>query len=61
MPAVILSVSITIPRKVSQVEGPLILEVLTGTLIFVHSRSMACRLFELSVEPGEPEVKTSSR
>ena len=60
MPAVILLVSITIPKKVSWVDGPSILEVLMDTLIILHSKSMAWRLFEHSAEPGEPAVKKSS-
>ena len=62
MPAVILSVSLTIPKKMSWVDGPSIFEVLMGALIFLHSgKSMAWRLFEHSTEPGEPAVKKSSR
>ena len=38
VPAVILSLSITIPKKVSWVDGPSIFEVLMGTLIFLHCK-----------------------
>ena len=58
--AVILSVS-TIPKKVSWMDGPSVIEVLIGALIFLHSKSMAWRLFEHSSEPGEPAVKKLSR
>ena len=61
MPAVILSVSITIPKKVSWVDGPSTFEVLIDALIFLHSKSMAWRLFEHLTEPGEPAVKKLSR
>ena len=59
MPAIILLVSITIPKKVSWVDGPSIFEVLIRALIliFSHSKSLAWRLFEHSTEPGEPAVK----
>ena len=56
VPAVIPSVSMTIPRNVSLVDGPSILEVLTGALMVVQSESIACRLCEHSVEPGKPAV-----
>ena len=46
------SVSITIPRNVSQVDGPSNLEVLTGTLILLHKESIACRLSEHSFVPA---------
>ena len=61
MPAVILLVSITIPKKVSRVDGPSIFEVLIKALIFSQSKSLAWRLFEHSIEPGEPAVKKLSR
>jgi len=59
--AVMHSVSITIPRNVSQVDGPSTLEVLTGALISLHKESIACRLSKHSVVPGKPLVKKSSR
>ena len=61
MPTVLLSLTITIPKKVSWVDGPSIVEVLIGALIFLHSESMAWRLFKHSSEPGEPAVMESSR
>ena len=61
MPTVILLVSITIPRKVSWVDGPSILEVLTKALMLSHSESIGCRFFERSAELGEPVVKKLSR
>ena len=61
MPEVILSVSITIPKKVSWVDGPSIFDVLIKVLVFSHSKSMAWKLFEHSTEPGEPAVKKPSR
>ena len=61
MPEVILSVSITIPKKVSWVDGPSIFKVLISALIFLHSESMAWKLFELSTELVEPAVKKSFR
>ena len=61
MPAVIWSVSITIPKKASWVDGPSIFQVLIGALIFLHSKSMAWRLCEHSTDPREPAVKKSSR
>ena len=59
--AVMFSVSITIPRNMSRVDGPSILEVLTGALILLHRESIACRLSEHSSVPGEPAAKKSSR
>ena len=41
MPAVILMVSIKLPKKVRQMDGPSILEVLIGALMLPHSESMA--------------------
>ena len=61
MPEVILSVSITIPKKVSWVDGFSIFEVLIKALVFSHSKSMAWKLFEHSTEPGKPAVKKPSR
>ena len=61
MPEVILLVSITIPKKVSWVDGPSVFEVLIKALVFSHSKSMAWKLFERSTEPGEPAVKKPSR
>ena len=58
IPAVIPSVSIDDPKEC---EGPSILEVLTGMLMVVQSRSIACRLFDHSVESGELVVKKLSR
>ena len=55
IPAVILSVSITIPRKVSRVDRP------SGALMLSHSERIACRLSEHSIEPGEPAVKNLSK
>ena len=57
MPAVIYLVSIIIPKKVTQVDRPSILEVLTRALMFSYSRSIACRLFKHSVELGEPALR----
>ena len=57
MPAVLMLVSITIPKKVTWVDRPSILEVLTGALMFSYSRSIACRLFKHSVELGEPALR----
>jgi len=54
MPAVVSSVSITIPKNVILVEGPSILEDLTGALMAVQRDSIHCRLSAHSVEPGEP-------
>ena len=48
--AVMFSVSITILRNVSQVDGPSILEVLTGALILLYKESIACRLSEHSLQ-----------
>ena len=59
IPAIILLVSIAIPKKVSCVEGPSIFEVLTGALLHLHRETIACRLSEHSVEHGEPAVKKS--
>ena len=61
MPEVILSVSITIPKKVSWVDRPSIFQVLIEALVFSHSESMAWKLFEHSTEPGKPAVKKPSR
>ena len=57
IPAVISSVSITIPKNVILVEGPSILEDFTGALMVVQRDSIDCRLSVHSVEPGEPAVK----
>lgn len=56
IPAVILSVSIAIPRKVSWVDGSSILEVLTGFHI-MRATCMAYTLSEDLIELGEPAVK----
>ena len=48
MLAVIVEVSISIPRKIKRVVGPSILDGLTGAFIFWHNESMAERLFEHS-------------
>ena len=61
MPAVISSVSITIPRNMILVEGPSILEDFTGALMVVQRDSIDSRLSAHSVEPGEPAVKKLSR
>ena len=61
IPAVILLVSITIPKKISCVKGPSIFEVLIGALMCSHRESIACRLSEHSVEYGEPAVKKLSK
>ena len=53
--AVMFSVSITIP--LGQVDGPSILEVLTGALLLLHKESIACRLSEYSFVLGEPAEK----
>jgi len=61
MPAVISSVSNTIPRNVILVEGPSIMEDFKGALMVVQRDSIDCRLAAHSVEPGELAVKKSSR
>ena len=61
MTSLILSVSTKIHKKVTWVDGPSNFKVLIDALIFLHSESMAWRLFEHSTEPGEPAVKKLSR
>jgi len=61
MPAIISSVSITIPKNVILVEGPSILEDFTGALMVVQRDCIDYRSSAHSVEPGEPAVKKSSR
>ena len=61
IPAVISSVSITIPKNVILIEGPSILEDFTGALMIVQRDNIDCRLSVHFVEPGEPAVKKSSR
>ena len=58
MQAVILLVSITIPKKVTQGDRHSILEVLTRALMFSYNRSIACRLFKHLVELGAPALRS---
>ena len=50
-----------IPRKVSEVVGPLTLDILIGALILSHNINMAVKLRAHTGESAGPAVKKSSK